>query len=61
MSVENKKTGVIDIYGFIDLKVLAAYFKPKVEEEVEGSVANWFPEKLKHRNLDLVSYTQVKA
>ena len=59
--VDSKRTGVINRHGAINLKVLAAYYKPQVEEEVEGSGANCLPGKLKHRNMDLVSYTQLKV
>ena len=56
--VENKRNGEIDSHGTINLKVLAAYYKPRVEEEVQGSGAKW---KLKHIHLDLVSYTKLKV
>ena len=40
--IEDKRSGVIDSHGTINLKVLADHYKPQVEEDVEGLGANWF-------------------
>ena len=45
--VDNKRTGVIDSHGTIDLKVMAAYYKPQVVRRWRGQGAYWFPRKLK--------------
>ena len=40
MVVENKRTCMINSHGTINMKVLAAYYRPQVEEEGEGSGNN---------------------
>ena len=54
--VEEKRTCIIDGHGTNNIKMLIADYKFQVEEEVEGSGANWFLGKLKHRKMELVSF-----
>ena len=55
VTVEEKRTCIIDGHGTNNIKMLIADYKFQVEEEVEGSGANWFLGKLKHRKMKSVS------
>ena len=49
-------TCIINGHGTNNIKMLIVDYKFQVEEEVEGSGANWFLGKLKHRKLELASF-----
>ena len=55
--VEEKRTCIIDGHGTNNIKMLIADNKFQVEKEVEGSGANCFLRKLKHRKMELVRFS----
>ena len=54
--VEEKRTCTINGHGTNNIKMLIVDYKFQMEEEVEGSGANWFLGKLKHIKIELVSF-----